>query len=59
MRQHQPDRDGDERMQTAAANLKRILNELAGYQQKPRVEEISTAGTWRSSDDQLPQLSTE
>ena len=48
-----------ERMETATENLKRILQDLRPIEHKPKVEEISTAGTWRSWQDSVPQLSAE
>lgn len=43
-----PDRLVEERMRTAAENLKRILEELRPFESKTKVEDLSTAGTWRS-----------
>lgn len=47
----QPPERENERMEAAAANLKRILRELEAFDDKLKVEEISTAGTWRSFQD--------
>jgi hypothetical protein len=41
------------RMDVAAENLKRIMRELAPYERKTVVEELSTAGTWRASEDHV------
>lgn len=40
-----------DRMKDAAEDLKKILEELAPYEKKVMVEEISTAGSWRSADE--------
>jgi len=47
------------RLERAAENLKRILRELEPYTHKPAVREVSTEGTWTSSDGSLPQVVTE
>lgn len=52
-------REVAERMGTAAENLKRILEDLRPFTDRPKkVEEVSTAGTWRSCEDSFPQLDT-
>jgi hypothetical protein len=48
------DHEAVERFESAAANLKRILRELEPYEHKAKVEELSTAGTWRSPEDVQP-----
>jgi len=59
MLQSLDNREASDRMETAAENLKRILKELRAFEHKPRVEEESTAGTWRSSENSLPHLRAE
>jgi hypothetical protein len=56
MPQHQLEPNSAERLKDAADNLRKILEEIARYEHKPKVEEISTAGTWRSAESALPQL---
>lgn len=46
-----PQDDQNERMRSAAENLKRILEELAPYDKKMDIKEISTAGTWQASGE--------
>lgn len=43
-------------MRDAAENLKKILEELAPYDKKVLIEEISTAGTWRTADESQSDL---
>jgi hypothetical protein len=49
---HKPQRDDQrERMKHASENLKRILEELAPYEKRVTIKELSTAGTWQASHD--------
>jgi hypothetical protein len=59
MLQSLDNRETTERMETAAENLKRILQDIRAFEHKPKVEEVSTAGTWRSCEDCPPQLAAE
>jgi hypothetical protein len=54
MRQLQTDPKADDRLRAAAENLRRILDEIAPYERKLKVEEISTTGTWRTSEAIAP-----
>ena len=45
-----------ERMEEAAENLRKILREIAPYEHKPKVAEVSTTGTWRTSEASIPQI---
>ena len=49
------DNKSAERMDSAAENLKRILEDLRAFEHKPVVTEVSTAGTWRSCEEIFPQ----
>lgn len=57
MPQHRRDDQG-ERMRSAAENLKKIMEELAPYEKRQNIKEISTAGTWQASPDASVGVST-
>jgi hypothetical protein len=59
MLQHQSEPNTAEKMREAAENLRKILREIAPYERKPKSEEISTAGTWRSSEGTSTQIACE
>lgn len=56
LQSHDNSSEATERMDKAAENLKRILEDLKAFERKPKVEEPSTAGTWRSHGDSVPHV---